>query len=79
MDILEAVYAPRFDCQVASIRCQRRIPSYVLDEVRRRHPIEHIPYSHGDLGLVHAIAIDPESGALRGAADTGADGMALVV
>lgn len=79
MDVLDAVYAPRFDCQVGPIRCQRRIPSFVLDEVRRRHPVEHIPYSHGELGLVHAVHIDPKTGALSGAADTGADGMALVV
>ncbi len=79
MTILEAVHAPRFDCQIGPIVCQRRIPSSVLDAVRRKHPIQYIPYSHGGLGLVNAIAIDPHSGALSGAADTGSDGMALVV
>jgi hypothetical protein len=29
------------------------------------------------MGLVHAILRDPETGALTGAADTGAGGMAL--
>jgi gamma-glutamyltranspeptidase / glutathione hydrolase len=75
----EAVLAPRFDCQVGPIRCQRRIPGYILDQVRTRHPIDHLPMSHGGIGRVHAIAIDPISGALSGGADTGADGMALEV
>lgn len=79
MNIGEAVHAPRFDCQGDTIRCQARIPEYVCAEVRRRHPIDRLPQSHGGLGLVHAIAIDEESGALSGAADAGADGMALLV
>jgi hypothetical protein len=37
-----------------------------------------LPYSHGELALVHAIAID-SAGRLSGAADAGADGMALAV
>jgi hypothetical protein len=38
-----------------------------------------LPQSHGALGLVHAIGIDPDTGALRGGADTGSGGMALQV
>jgi len=79
MSPLEATHAPRIDCQGESIRAQLRIPEYVCAEVRKRHPIVHIPQSHGGFGLVHAIAIDPATGALRGGADTGSDGMALVV
>jgi gamma-glutamyltranspeptidase/glutathione hydrolase len=79
MSISEAVHAPRFDCQLGAIRCQARIPEFVMAEVRKRHPIQHIPYSHGGLALVHAIYIDPATGMLAGAADTGADGMALVI
>jgi gamma-glutamyltranspeptidase/glutathione hydrolase len=79
MPILDAVHAPRFDCQVGPITCQRRIPSWVVEAVRHKHPIQYIPYSHGGMGLVSAIAIDPVSGVLSGAADTGSDGMALVV
>ena len=79
MPIAEAVLAPRFDCQIGEIRCQRRIPSFVLDEVRKRHPISHIPQSHGQMGLVHAITIDPHTGALAGGADSGGDGMAVLV
>ena len=79
MDIEQAVHAPRFDCQLDAITCQRRIPIWVLDEVNKRHPAVHIPYSHGGLALVHALHIDPHTGALSGAADTGAEGMAVVV
>ena len=32
--------------------------------VRKRHPIMRLAQSHGALGLVHAITIDPSSGKL---------------
>ncbi|MCC6458551.1 MAG: gamma-glutamyltransferase family protein [Caldilineaceae bacterium] len=79
MNATEATHAPRIDCQVGAIRAHMRIPEYVLAEVRRRHPIVHIPQSHGGFALVHAITIDPVTGKLAGGADSGADGMALVV
>lgn len=79
MSISDAVHAPRFDCQGENILCQARIPEYVCAEVRKRHPISRLSRSHGGLGLVHAIAIDEQTGAITGAADTGADGMALMV
>ena len=79
MDIEQAVHAPRFDCQLDAISCQRRIPTWVLDEVNKRYPAIHIPYSHGGLALVHALHIDPHTGELSGAADTGNEGMAVVV
>ncbi len=79
MSIEAAVHAPRFDCQLNTIRCHARIPSYVRDEIARKHPVELIPYSHGGFALVHAVTVDPETGERRGAADSGADGMALVV
>jgi gamma-glutamyltranspeptidase / glutathione hydrolase len=79
MSITDAVLAPRFDCEVGAIRCQARIPEYVLAEVCKRHPVERLPQSHGGLALVHAIAIDPTTGALSGAADAGAGGMPLAV
>jgi gamma-glutamyltranspeptidase/glutathione hydrolase len=79
MSVSDAVLAPRFDCQGDVIRCQARIPEYVCAEVRRRHPIERLPQSHGGVALVHAISIDPETGRLAGAADTGSGGMALAV
>ncbi len=79
MSISDAVAAPRIDCQVGNIRCHARIPEYICAEVRKKHPIIRIPESHGGFALVHAITIDPQTGALAGAADTGADGMALLV
>ena len=79
MTITEAVLAPRFDCQGDTIFCQARIPEFVCAEVRRKHPTRRTPDSHGGMALVHAIAIQPETGRLYGAADTGADGMALLV
>jgi hypothetical protein len=63
----------------SAFRCQARIPGYVCAEVRRQHPIERLPRSHGGMALVHAITRDPESGKLAGAADAGSGGMALEV
>jgi gamma-glutamyltranspeptidase/glutathione hydrolase len=79
MSITDAVHVPRFDCQGDVIKCQRRIPESVCEQVRQSHDVVRIPRSHGGLALVHAVAINPESGELTGAADTGADGMALLV
>ncbi len=79
MDVGNAVLAPRFDCQGERIVVQNRIPEYVCEAVRRRHPIGRMPQSHGAIGLVQAITIDPDSGALDGCADTGSSGMALIV
>ncbi len=79
MSISDAVLAPRFDCQGDVISCQARIPGYVCDEVRKKHKIIRLPQSHGGLALVHAISIDEQTGRLAGAADAGADGMALLV
>lgn len=79
MSISDAVYLPRFDCQGDTIHCQARIPEYVCAEVRKKHGIERLPQSHGGLALVHAIAVDEQTEALTGAADAGADGMALLV
>ncbi|MBI3760732.1 MAG: gamma-glutamyltransferase, partial [Chloroflexi bacterium] len=77
MSIGEAVLAPRFDCQGDLIRCHARIPEFVCAEVREKHPIQRLPQSHGGIALVHAIALDPVSGKLSGAADAGSGGMAI--
>jgi gamma-glutamyltranspeptidase/glutathione hydrolase len=79
MSVNEAVHAPRFDCQLNTIRCHARIPGYVRDEIAKKHPVELLPYSHGGFALVHALAVDPVTGICSGGADTGADGMALIV
>ena len=77
MGLQEAVFAPRFDCQGEVIQCQARIPEFVCAEVRKRHPIERVPQSYGNFGLVHAVMRDAASGAVTGGADPGAGGMAL--
>jgi len=79
MPISEAVWAPRIDCQGDLIKAQARIPEYVCAQVHHRHPIVRLPQSHGGLALVHAITLDPDTGEMHGAADTGAGGMALSV
>ena len=79
MSISDSVLAPRFDSQGGPITCQARIPTGVCAEVRRKHEILRLPQSHGGFALVHAIQIDGKNHQLNGAADTGADGMALLV
>jgi gamma-glutamyltranspeptidase/glutathione hydrolase len=79
MSLSDAVLAPRFDCQGDLIHCHARIPEFVCAEVRKHHPITRLAQSHGGLALMHAIAIDPQTGKLSGAADTGSGGMALEV
>lgn len=69
---------PALTARWGGIRAHMRIPEYVCQEVRKRYPIVHIPQSHGGFGLVHAITIDPATGALAGGADSGSDGMALI-
>ncbi len=79
MSVSDAVLAPRIDCEGDLIKAHARIPEFVCAEVRKRHPIERLPTSHGGFALVHAIGIDPQTGRLSGGADTGAGGMALEV
>ena len=77
MSVVEAVAAPRFDCQVGPIVCQGRIPESVCRVVRRSLPVERMPQGHGGMGLVHALWRGAGSERWQGAADTGANGMAL--
>ncbi len=79
MSISDAVLAPRFDCQGDTIKCQARIPEMICAEVRKQQPIERAAKSHGGFALVHAIACDPRTSQLTGAADTGGEGMPLLV
>ncbi len=79
MSVSDAVLAPRFDCQGDIIECQARIPEYICAQVRKKHPIRRLPQSHGGLALIHAIALDPQTGWLAGSADVESGGMALEV
>ena len=77
MDVTAAVDAPRIDCQGDEILVQARVPQMVCDEIAQWHPVTRLAYSRGGLALVHAIAIDADSSVVTGAADAGADGMAV--
>lgn len=77
MSLPEAVLAPRFHGQGDVIATQIRIPEAVCAQVRRHHPIERTPAAHGGFAYVHAIALDPATKRLVGAADAGSDGMAI--
>lgn len=78
MDVTEAVGAPRLDCQGDNIRMHARFPRQTVERVAHMHPVERTGYSRGGFAIVHAIAID-ETGSVTGAADPGADGMAVAV
>lgn len=77
MSLPEAVLAPRFHGQGDVIATQIRIPESVCADVRRQHPIVRSAAAHGGFAYVHAIAIDPTTKRLVGAADAGSDGMAI--
>jgi len=77
MGVHEAVLAPRFDCQGETIYCHRRIPEFVMAEVRKKHPIQALLVSYGELGLVQAAVREGEK--WTGASDVGGQGMAWVV
>ncbi len=79
MDVAAAVDAPRIDCQGDVINVQARIPQRVCDEMAQWHPVTRLAYSRGGLALVHAVAVDPDTGTVTGAADPGADGVAVGV
>ena len=78
MNVTEAVGAPRLDCQGDNIRMHARFPRQTVERVAHLHPVERTGYSRGGFAIVHAIAID-EAGSATGAADPGADGMAVAV
>jgi gamma-glutamyltranspeptidase/glutathione hydrolase len=78
MTATEAVSAPRFDCQGPIIDVEARIAERACAGLRRRgHGVLKAPAAYWDFPLVHAIAVDPETGALDGGADPRGEGMAL--
>ena len=80
MSATEAVSAPRFDCQGSIVDVEARIPERVCAGLRRRgHGVEKTPAAYWGWPLVHAICIDPATGALEGGADPRGEGMALAV
>jgi gamma-glutamyltranspeptidase/glutathione hydrolase len=75
---VEAVSAPRFDCQSEKLDAEARIPSWVKAEVAERG-FEIVPNfaPYGNFSLVQAITRDPATGALRGGADPRGGGAAM--
>jgi len=81
MTALEAVSAPRIDCQGETIEVERRIPRWTCEELRKRgYQVARDLASYGSFpARVHAILIDQNQGVPHGGADPRAYGMALSV
>lgn len=79
MTPVEAVYAPRIECQWLDIvDVSRRIPSYLCDELsKKKHRVEKDLYDYEKYGLVQVISIDRESGKVKGGSDPRSSGIAL--
>lgn len=71
MGAVEAVSAPRFDCQGETIEIERRIPRWVCAELtdRGRHVVRDLAYYGSWRALVQLILMDPSTGVPHGASD----------
>lgn len=70
MSPVEAVNAPRFDCQSEKLDCEARIPTWTQNALAERgfEIVRHAnPWGHW--AWVQAITRDPETGALSGGSD----------
>jgi gamma-glutamyltranspeptidase / glutathione hydrolase len=75
---VEAVSAPRFDCQSEVLDCESRIPRWVKSELANRgFQIFPNPAPYGQFALVQAITRDPATGTLKGGADPRGGGAAM--
>jgi gamma-glutamyltranspeptidase/glutathione hydrolase len=75
---VEAVSAPRFDCQSAKLDCEARIPSWVKAELATRgFEVVPNPAPYGQFALVQAITRDPATGRLAGGADPRSGGAVM--
>lgn len=69
-DLAEVVAAPRFHLEGQTMRVEGALSSGVTDELAARgYEIEVVPDSLYSFGSVNALLVDPETGALAGAAD----------
>jgi gamma-glutamyltranspeptidase/glutathione hydrolase len=77
MDLASAVAAPRIHWQDGMLYLEGGIPPEVAEQLRHKGHIVKL-YADKDryFGGVHAIRIDPHTGALSGAADPRRDGQA---
>lgn len=75
---VEAVSAPRFDCQGEVLDCESRIPRWVKSDLAQRgFKIFPNPAPYGQFALVQAITRDPATGTLKGGADPRGGGAAM--
>ena len=84
MTLLEAVSAPRIDCQRETIYVEGRVPRWVCEDLEKRgFQVTRDLASYGPYpsrsARVHAILVDKERGSLSGGADPRGYGVALSV
>lgn len=80
MSPVEAVSAPRFDCQSEILDAEARVPSWVTGTLAERgFRINPNPASFGNFALVQAIARDPLTSALAGGSDPRGGGAVMEV
>lgn len=79
LSAVEAVSAPRFDCQGPILDCEGRIPSWVKDALAERD-FQLFPNSasYGNFSRVQAIRRDPITQALDGGSDPRGSGGAVM-
>ena len=79
MSAVEAVSAPRVDCQSDMLDGEARIPSFVRRAAAERAGLTFVPNPapYGNFALVQAITIDPETGTVAGGADPRSGGAAM--
>lgn len=79
MSAVEAVSAPRVDCQSEMLDGESRIPSFIRRAAAERAGLTLVPNPapYGNFALVQAIAIDPETGGVTGGADPRSGGAAM--
>jgi len=79
MSAVEAVSAPRVDCQSDTLDGEARIPSWVRQAAATRAGLKFVPNPapYGQFALVQAIRIHPDTGTVEGAADPRGGGAAI--
>ncbi len=79
MSAVEAVSAPRVDCQSDILDGEARIPSWIRKEAAARAGLKFWPNPapYGNFALVQAITMDTATGATEGGADPRSGGAAM--
>ncbi len=79
MTAVEAVSAPRFDCQSDTLDAEARIPSWVKEAAAERAGLKlwPNPAPYGNFALVQAAIINHETGLVSGGADPRSGGAVM--